>query len=713
VKHIEYPDLEAFFQPQSMAIAWASDDPLKLGGIPLKCAIERGYQGKIFPVNPKREIVQGIKAYPSILDIPEDVDVALLVMRADDVADVLWQCVKKRVKAAVIPVVGFAEIGGEGKKRQDEIVEICKSSGIRICGPNTNGLANVREGVTLGYSYAQEVAIPGRLGYVSQSGALLSATVPRFVKTGIGLSYFVASGNQADLDTFDYIKYMLDDPDTDVIAAYIEGLKNVDKFLDIADLSLEKGKPLIVLKVGRSEEAAKAAMAHTASMVGSDLVFDAICKQKGIIRVDDFDNMMATSLAFLNCKLPKGDRIGVLSTSGAATGIIADHAMNLGLHFPQLSTKTMEEASKILPGWPASGEMKNFWDIASALPGRMPDLSKRTIELFVRDENFDIIIAVSTPIERRAGEAVVSALVQASKETEKPIILLSPMGGLLEREVQIIAESNIPVVADAADCVKATAALIKYSQSYKSYKETKVVTAPLLAGNVKEVKQFSKSGGKTLSEHASKEFLYRYGIPITAEAIAKSVEEAVEIAGRIGYPLVLKVDSPDIIHKTDAGAIKLNISNEAELISAYYEVLANSSKYEPKAKIRGVLVQEMVKEGREVIVGMSHDPQFGPVIIFGLGGIFTEVLKDFSLRVAPIAKTDAEQMIKEIKGYKTLEVFRGKPQADLESIIDTLLKLSKLCTDLGHIVSEIDINPLMVLDNGKGVKVADALVVLS
>ncbi len=712
MKHVEYPNLEAFFRPKSIAVAWASDDPFKLGGIPLRCAIERGYKGKIFPVSDRREVVQGLKAYPSIVDIPEDVDVALLVMRADDVADVLRQCVQKGVKAAVVAAVGFAELGGEGEKRQDEIVEICKGSGLRICGPNTNGIANVREGVTLGYSYAQEVAIRGRLGYVSQSGALLSAVVPRFAKTGIGLSYFAAAGNQADLDTADYIKYMVDDPDTDVIAVYIEGIKDVEKFLNVTDLALEKGKPLIVLKIGRSELASKAAIAHTASMVGSDLVFDAICKQKGIIRVDDFDSLMAASLVFLNCKLSKGDGIGVLSTSGAATGLIADHALDLGLCFPELSAKSKDEASKILPGWPASGEMKNFWDISAALPGRMPDLSKNTVGLFAQDENFDIIVAVSTPVEKYAGEAFVSALVEASKATEKPIILLCPMGGLRDNEVEIIAGSNIPILTDVADCTKAAAALIKYSQTLKSHKESEVVTEPLVRVNVGEVKELLRLGGKTLSEHESKELLSRYGIPITEEVIAKSIPETIKIASRIGYPVVLKVDSSDITHKTDAGAIRLNIRNETELTSAYHEVVANAKKYEPKAKITGVLIQEMVENGREAIVGMSHDPQFGPAIIFGLGGVFAEVLKDFSLRVAPMTRGDAEEMIKEIKGYQMLEAFRGKPEADLEGIIDTLLKLSQLCVDLGDIVSEIDINPLMVLDSGKGVKAADALVAL-
>ena len=710
MRNIEYPNLEALFRPRSVAVAWASDDTGKLGGLVLKYLIEHGYKGKVFPVNPRRSEVQGFKCYPSILDIPQDIDAAVLVMRAQDVAPVLRQCVEKGAKAATVPVIGFSEVGGEGKEAEDEIEEICRSSGLRICGPNTNGLLNVVDGVALGYSPAMECVMPGRLGFVTQSGALVSGLVPRFASNGVGISHFVAAGNQLNLDLCDYARYLIDDPSTDVIAMYIEGIKDADKFSDIADLALDKGKPLIVMKIGRSELAARTALSHTASLVGSDKVFDSICKQKGVIRVDGFGSLISVCSAFLNCKLPKGDGVGVLSTSGAATGLIADHAIDTVLCFPELSDRTRQEASRILPGWPASGEMKNLWDIAAALPGRMPDLSKPTVELFAQDENLDIILTIFSGVEKASAIAVSSAVVDASKVTDKPFILLHARGSLRDFEEEIFAGSHIPITYSAANAVEAIAALIEYSQNLKTYKEPRDFGPEV--SDVEELKEWLSSAGKTLTEHEAKKLLSRYGIPVTEEDIAKSPEEAVQIANRIGYPVVLKVASPQIIHKTDAGAIKLNIPNETELVTAYHEVVANSRKYDPKAEIQGVLVQEMIKDGREVIIGMSRDPQFGATIMFGLGGVFVEVLEDTSLRVAPLTRRDAEEMVREVKAYKMLQVFRGKPEADIDGIIDTLLRISRLCEDLKEIVLEIDVNPLIVFDKGNGVKVVDALVVL-
>lgn len=711
MKHIEYPNLEPLFRPQSVAIIGASNDTRKASGLLVKNALDRSYKGKIFPINPKHETIQGLKSYPSILDIQEEVDVAIIVLPAAAVVNIVRQCAEKRVKALVIPVSGFAEAGGEGKKWQDEIEEISKRFGIRICGPNTNGLLNLHEGVALGYSYAQEVAIPGKLGYVSQSGALLSSTVPRFSQRGIGFSYFVAAGNQADLDVFDYAKYMLDDPNTSVLAIYLEGFKNPEKFLDVSDLALDKGKPIVIMKIGRSELSAKAAMSHTGSLAGSDLVFDAICKQKGLTRVDDLDSLISVSSVFLKSKLPKGDGIGIVSSSGAAVGLIADHAIKLGLRFPDLSPRTQEELLAMLPAY---GEIKNPFDLGAAGSAALNELehTKRTLELFAQDENIHIIVSVVHPMDRRATENYIQAIAEVSKATEKPIILFCPMGGLREGEAKIYAKVDIPMVMDADECVNAVAGLIRFSQAVKICKEPKELVDSRVSVSVEEIKESLRLGGKTLTEHESKNLLSRYGIATTEEAIAKSAEEAAQIAKRIGYPVALKIDSPGIIHKTDANAIRLNIRSETELIQAYQDVIANSNKYDPKADIRGVLVQEMIEGGREVIVGMSRDPQFGPVVMFGLGGVFVEVLKDISLRVAPLTRRDAEEMVREIKGYKILKAFRGKSEADLEGIIDTLLKVSKLSMDLGDVITEIDINPLIVLDRGKGVKVVDALVVL-
>jgi len=714
MRNIEYPDLELLFRPKSIAIvgASASEDPTAMAAHPLKHAVEQGYQGKLYPVNPKREEIRGLKCYPSVLDIPGEVDAAVIIVPAAVVANVLRQCAEKGIKMAVILSGGFAEAGEEGKKRQAEIVEIVKETGIRVVGPNCNGLRNVLDRVALGSSPAQAIAFPGRLGCVTQSGGVLSAVVARFADNDVGLTYFVNAGNQADLEVCDYAKFVLDDPNTDVLVMYVEGFKDARKFLDIADLALEKRKPLVIMKVGRSELGAKVARGHTASMVGSDEVFDAVCKQKCITRTDDYDTFTASATAFLKCRLPEGDGVGILPISGGAMAVTVDYIASAGLSIPETSLKTQEEARNMLPNYPASGEMKNPFDVSAAMILEREEVLKEAVKLFARDENFHIIVAVITELPKLDVRYMANALIEAAKVTKKPVIVLSPRGKLHEEEANMLTENNIPILRSTKECAQVITSLTKYSQATKRLGESGEVAEPEVSVNVEEVKKWLKSAGKVLTEYESKELLARYGIATTKEATAKSPEEAVRIAEKIGYPLVLKIDSPDILHKTDAGAIKLNIRNQTELKDAYNEIIANARKYDPKAEIRGALIQEMIEGGREIIVGMSHDAQFGPILAFGLGGVFVEVLKDTSLRVAPLTRKDAEEMVTEIKGYRTLEAFRGYAPADVEGIIDTLLKLSKLSVDLEDVISEIDINPLVVLEKGKGVKAVDALVVL-
>ena len=707
-----YPNLEPLFRPKSIAIIGATEDPKRVAGLPLKYALDHGYKGKLFPVNPNRDTVRDLNCYHSVLDIPEEVDAAVIVVPSAIVPDTVEQCAEKGIKAVVIGVSGFAELDEEGKKKQDKITEIARRTGMMICGPNTNGLLNVHEAISLGYSFAQEVVIPGRLGYVSQSGALLSATVPRFTLRGVGMSYFVGAGNQADLEVFDYVRYLIDDPNTDAIAVYVEGFKDPQKFPEVADLALEKGKPIVMLKVGRSELAAKAAMSHTGSLAGSDTVIDAICKQKGVARVGDFDELISVSSVFLKSKPPKGNRIGVISSSGGAIGLVADRAIGAQFQFSDVSDKTKEEASKILPWY---GGFRCPFDIAAAgsRGTQEVELARAAVDFILNDENIDILLAIITPMDRRGTENYMKAIVDGAKATEKPVILFSPMASLREGEAEIFAMGDVPMLTDGAECVSALNALVKFADTLKKRKELASLVEPSVSLNVEELKKgvLSKKR-KILTENESKELLSQYGITPTKEVLVSSSEEAVEIATKIGYPVVLKVDSPDIPHKTDAGIIKLGISNKTELTDAYNAILANAKKYAPKAKIKGVLVQEMVRDAREVIVGMTHDPQFGPAIMFGVGGVFVEVFKDVSLRVAPLSRADAEEMVKEVKGYEILKAFRGKPEADIEGIIDVLLKVSQLALDLGDSISEIDINPLMVLDKGKGVKAGDALVVL-
>lgn len=713
VKPVEFPNLEPLFRPKSVAIIGASEDPTKLSSLPLKYTLDRGYEGKIYPVNPKRDTIMGLKAYPSIGEIPGDVDAAIVIVAAERVPDALRACARKGVKAAVVLAAGFAEIGGEGKKRQDEMEAISREAGLRLLGPNTNGMLNVYDKVALGFSYAHEVAVPGKLALVSQSGALISAIVPRAVQRGLGFSYFVGVGNQADLEIADYVNYILDDPNTDAIAVYAEGFKTPEKFLAVAELALAKKKPLIVLKIGRSELSAKVALGHSASLAGSAAVFDAICKQRGIIQVDDVESMISTSLVFLKCKIPEGDGIGIASTSGGANGLLADHSMHLPLRFPDVTEETKKEVAPLLDkGW----ELTNPFDtgVATDLAGQRLLRSEhftKIFEVFARDRNINTIIAALTPTSQRSAEIFLEAITAAMDTVGKPTVLFS-LGILRDYEAEIIAKYDMPVLLDAQRCMEAIAALTGFRKAIERHQNTASATVPETTVDVAEIKAWLKSKGSTLTEHESKELLSRYGIPITDEAVATSPEEAVRIASRIGFPVVLKIDSAQIIHKTEAGAVKVNIRSEAELISAYHQILANVKKYDPEAELRGVLIQEMVEGGRETLVGMSQDEQFGPTLVFGSGGIFAEVLQDTSLRVAPINRDDAEAMLKETKGYKTLEAFRGRPEADIAGIIDTLLRVSQLSLDLKDFIAELDINPLVVRDKGQGVKVVDALVVL-
>jgi acetyltransferase len=707
----QYRNLDSLFRPKSIAIVGASDDVTKIPGQPLNYLLMHKYQGKMYPVNPTKDNILGIKAYPSISAIPDPVEAVVVVIGAKNVPGVMRECAQKGVKAVFIGVSGFGEQSAEGQKLQDEIEAIANQAGMLICGPNTNGLFNVIDKVGLGYSYAQEVVKLGKVAYVSQSGALISATVPRFAKRNVGLAYYVGVGNQLNLELLDYTGYFLKDDRVNAITMYVEGWKTPAKLAEVADMALDMQKPIAVLKVGRSELAGKAAKGHTGALVGSDAAFDSICKQKGIARANDFDELIAITSVFGKYKSCRGNRIGVISSSGGAISIIADQAMKYDLQFPDLTQKTKDEAIKILPTY---GEMKNPFDIAAggaAAPAKA-ELSQAAVNFVINDDNIDLVIATIHPMDPRGTMNYLMALVEASKLSPKPIIVFTPMGGLRENEEKILAEAGLPTVWDGAEAVIAAHSLISYSQVLERRKSQKASPSAVPQINVEALKQSLKSGRKTLTEAEGKKLLAAYGIPVTREQVAKSADEAAKMASAIGYPVALKIDSPDILHATEAGALKLNIKTEAETRAAYNEIMTNSLRYNPKAEITGVIVQEMVANGREVIVGMSQDPQFGPTVIFGLGGVFVEVLKDISMRVAPISRFDAEDMVKEIKGRKILDAFRGQKEADVDAIVDVILKLARLATDLKDVVAEIDINPLVVLEKGKGARAVDALVVL-
>jgi acetyltransferase len=674
-----------------------------------------GYQGKIIPINPKRDQILGIKAYPSVTKVPDPIDVALIIVDRKYVLNSLKECAEKGIKSSIIISAGFQEADDEGKELEAKLTKFANETGLRICGPNCAGLANIKDSIVISLLREEgREMLGGNVGFVSQSGALMMALAGVARDKEIGLSYIVSTGNECDLEVSDFMHYMIEDPNIKVITAFVEGFKDVHKFIRVADLAIEKKKPMVILKVGRSELGENAAASHTGHLTGSDSAYNALFKQKGVIRAVDTDELFEITKIFSAGKLPNGDGVIILTSSGGTGSLTADLCGDLGIPLPDVTGSTLDELLGI-EGLLTFGKLANPVDIR----GQGMGIIKQVLPPILKDKKFSIILiclAFST-VGPGLAQKIAPDIIELSKSTDKPIVVLwigrkkkESITGL-ECGFETLEQNGIPVFEKPLTCLRAIKALIEWNQFHFLREEgVKAEKVPLKVDK-KDISKILVNKEGPLNEFQSKKLISLYGIPITREKLATSIEEAKKIANEIGFPIVLKVMSHDITHKTDAGIVALNIGNEGKLEACYREILENAKRYSPQAVIQGVLVQEMVEEGIEVIVGMSQDPQFGPIIMFGLGGTAVEVLKDVSFRVPPIIRLDAEQMIKEVKSYKILEGIRGKKMADIDSIIDIIMKLSQLSLELKDSVAELDINPLIVFERGKGAKAVDALVI--
>jgi acetyltransferase len=699
--------IRTILSPKSVAIVGASSDFTKFTGRTLKYLLKHGYKGKIYPINPKYDEMVGLQCFPSIEALPESVDTAFIQIPGKFVAGVVEECVAKGIKGIIIHSAGLAETGEEGRKKQDEIKELIKGTHVRLVGPNTAGVANIVEKVILTpvVAYELDELTPGRIGLVSQSGGLTGALLTRAEARGMGFSNIISTGNEMDLEASDYIRFLIDDPHTDVIAVFLEAVRNVEKFYEAVDLAHERGKPILVLKVGKAEVGSRAAASHTGALTGSDAVHDSVFKQRGVIRLDALEDLFEAASLFSKYKPPKGNRIGMLTTTGGGATVLADMCGTLGLSFPQPSEDTVRISSQWLP---------DFASRANPLDVTMSGVGggySKSLDLFLRDDNFDIIIAVVGTSAQFEPEMGVKPILERDKTIDKPIVsFLNPNA---EKALKLLEREGVPTFRTPEACARALKYLADYGTFSQKHARLKASPPAEHSVDLKDIRKFLDSAGpeKALTEYQSKWVLAQYGIPIVREKIATSTEEGLAIAQEIGFPVVLKVLSPDIAHKTEANVVKLGISSQEVFRKAYAEVLKNAKRYSTKARIEGVLVQEMVQGGTEVIVGISDDPQFGPTVMFGLGGIFVEVYKDVSMRVAPLTRPDAEEMIQEVKGSVLLQGYRGKEKGDVQAVIDVILKISQLAMDLRGEIIELDINPLTVLEEGRGVKAVDALIV--
>ncbi len=705
--------IDAVFYPSSIAIIGASESTMYGRGI-LEYLQQLGYKGRIIPINPKRDQILGIPAFPTVTKVPDPIDVAVIIVDRRFVLDGLKECAQKDIKSVIIITAGFLEADEKGKELEAQLTKFAQETGVRICGPNCAGLANIRDNIVM--SLLREEGRPlrgGHVGFVSQSGALMMALAGVARDKEIGLSYIVSTGNECDLEVSDFMHYMAEDENTQVITGFVEGFKNVDKFIAMADAAAAKKKPVILLKVGRSKLGESAAASHTGHLTGSDTAYSAFFKQKGVIRAVDTEELFEMAKIFTSGKVPKGDGIAVLTSSGGTGSLTADLCGDLGLNLPDLAGTTLDDLLKI-EGLLTFGKLANPIDVR----GQGMGIIKQVLPPILKDDKFSIILiclafsSVGPDLAQKIGPN----LIDLSKTTDKPIVVLwigrKKMEGITGREsgIDLLEKNGIPVFEKPLTCLRAIKALIDWHQFQRSRSavtQAKPTPPPVNLENVRKM----VAGKKGLNEFESKRLLSLFDIPIARERLATTPEEAKKLARELGYPVALKVMSHDIPHKTEAGILALNLREEAELVSSYSRILENAKRYNPKATLQGVLVQEMVAGGTEVIVGMSQDPQFGPLIMFGLGGISVEVLKDVSFRVPPLARLDAEEMIKEVKAYRILEGIRGKKMADIDAVVDVILKVSDLSLAMKDSVSELDINPLMVFEKGKGAKAIDALVV--
>jgi len=687
--------LRNFFCPDSVAVIGAAREEEKVGHIILDNIINSGYKGKLFPVNPKADEIHGIKCYPSVLNVPGDIDLAIIVIPAQFVLQVLEECSKKNTKWSIIISAGFKETGIEGARRERQLIEKAKDYGIRILGPNCLGIIDTE--CPINATFSPNMPPMGKIGFISQSGALGTSILDWAKTNKIGFSKFVSLGNKADISENDLFDDWENEKDTEVITAYLEGVKYGREFIRISS-KVSKKKPIIVIKSGNTDAGARAVSSHTGTLAGSAKAYEAAFKQAGIIRANTIRDLFNYATAFSYQPLPKGKKVAIITNAGGPGIMATDECEKSDILLASLEKETIDGLKEFLP------EAANFYNPIDILGDALADRYKKTLEVVVKDSNVDAVVVLLSPQAMTQPYRTARAIVEVMENSGKSItVLTSFMGGSeVEKAVKFLAEKNIPnfdIPEEAIDTLK----VMMEHTDWKSRRSFPIEDFNVDKGRVKKIFYQCQSEGRLeLGEMEAREILEAYDIRMPKAELAFDIDEAKEIAGRIiGYPLVLKIVSPNILHKTDVGGVKIGIDNEKELEENYNQILFSVSKYMPDANIRGILVQEFIKDKKETIIGMSEDPQFGPMIMFGLGGIYVEALKDVSFRIAPLSRQVAREMVEEIKTIKLLKGIRGEDPSDIDSIIEIILRVSQLVTDFPEII-EMDINPLFVKKQGEG-----------
>lgn len=684
--------IDFIFNPSSIAVVGASQEEKKVGNAVLKNLIN-GYTGKIYPVNPGRTEILSLPCYPSVSAIPDRVDLAIIVIPAKAVADSLKDCAKAGVKGVVVITAGFKEVGGDGVAREKEIVEIVRSAGIKMVGPNCLGVMNTKN--KMNASFAAELPPEGRVAFFSQSGALGVAIIDWAIENNFGFSKFVSFGNKADLNETDFLEYFAKDPDTDVILGYIEDVIDGKRFIEIAK-EVTKIKPVILIKSGATEAGARAASSHTGALAGSDRAFTEAFRKTGIIRTSGIQELFDTAEMFISKKTPKGRKLLIITNAGGPGIIAADTADRLGIKLDPMTRTSIDTIAEKLP---STASLYNPVDI---IGDATSERYKIVLDQAIKDNSVEGICVILTPQAVTDVDNIADVVISSANNTDKPVFATFIGGQRVRNAINKLKGFRIPCFTDPSIAIHAYRKLVDFVQ-LKSKEISDELQIKIPEQNIEEVKKIIQSlqsqGVSEIGGEEAMQILSLYGFSFPERALAKTPMEAVAIAERIGYPVVMKVSSPHILHKTDVGGVKLNLNNDKAVYNAFVEITTNVKRVMPDAYIEGIMIYEMVTGGKEVIFGVSYDRTFGHMIMFGLGGIYVEVLKDVSFRIVPVSEQEALEMITEIKGSKILDGVRGEKPYDKTDIANCIRKLSKLVMDF-PIIKEIDINPYMVFNNG-------------
>ena len=701
--------LDAIFAPKSVAVVGASTREGTVGKSIFNNLLVSDFQGVLYPVNPKARSIHGVRCYPSVEEIPDTIDMAILIVPSKATPETLRKCVEKGAKGAIVISAGFKEVGDEGRKLEDEVKAIVAESGISMVGPNCLGVINADPTVMMNASFAVSMPEAGNIAFISQSGALCTAVLDYAKGIGLGFSKFISIGNKADVNETHLLQYLHDDPQTDVIMLYVEDLSDGWGFLQAArDItsSDENAKPILAIKSGRTAQGAKAASSHTGSLAGSDIVYDAIFTQAGILRADRMEELFDYAVAFSKLPVPEGPRVAIITNAGGPGIMATDAAIRSDLEMAAFEEKTVKELRKHLP--PSS----NFSNPIDVIGDARSDRYRAALEAVSRDPNVDSIITILTPQQMTDIEDIAREVVKASEESHKPL-MASFIGTVdVSGGVKILEENNIPHYIFPESAAKALSVMEQYRQWRKRPRtEVKAFSDVDTKAAKKVLDKARKDGRLHLPELEAMEVLKAYKIPTLESKLVTSAEEALFAAEEIGFPVVLKIVSPDIIHKFDIKGVYLNLKEPNDLLTAYVEMMKNVKEKMPEARIWGANIQEMAKPGREMIIGMDRDPKFGPILMCGLGGTYVEAIRDVSFRVAPIRELSATGMIRDLRSYALLEAFRGRRPSDKECLAEILERVSQLSVDLPQ-VEELDMNPIMVYEEGEGCRVADARIII-